>query len=114
MQSKRLGERKLPLSQKSKIFASSPDKGSLSRTDTTIRQIGIYRFEIWPLIFLKDLKEAKKVAIAIRKYNCSAIGWSAALTALYRWNRVSKSLLSKNPAINIQQNSDMGIIAVSK
>ncbi len=25
----RLGERKLPLSQKSKIFASSPDKGSL-------------------------------------------------------------------------------------
>jgi len=66
------------------------------------------------LIFLKDLKDAKKVTIAIRKYNCSAIGWNAALTALYRWNRVSKSLLSKKPATNIQQNSDRGIIAVSK
>ncbi|MBQ6852037.1 MAG: hypothetical protein IJO04_03280 [Oscillospiraceae bacterium] len=80
----------------------------------TVRHIGIYQLEMRFLIFLKDLKEAKKVTIAIRKYNCSAIGWNAALNALYRWNRVSKSFLSKKPATNIQQNSDSGIIAVSK
>ncbi len=97
-----------PLHNLEKVFYSR-DNSFVSN-----QYIGIYRFEIRLLIFLKDLKETKKVTIAIRKYNCRAIGWHAALTALYRWNRVSKSLLSKNLAINIEQNSDMGVIAVSK
>ena len=65
-------------------------------------------------IFLKRLNEAKKVVIAIRKYNWRVIGWNAALTALYKLNLLYTSLKDKNPPTNIKQNSDMGIITVNK
>ena len=67
-----------PLHNFEKVFYSR-DNSCVSN-----QYIGIYRFEIRLLIFLKDLKEAEKVTNAIRKYNCKAIGWHAALTALYR------------------------------
>ena len=40
LRSKKTGGEKLPLSQKSKIFDSSPDKGSLLCTDQTLAGIG--------------------------------------------------------------------------